>query len=139
MTLKIKRAWSVFFVKQTLTMLLVTAGGLLALLMSPGELLGDRCAQLLVAVLIVITTLQTDLGLGNLSYLIWVDYFSTYAHASVLSHSMQQHAHALNNLLRISRAIARPWNPRLHDAAWRGAFECSSSISMLKPQATAVG
>ena len=36
--------------------------------------MGDRCAQLLVAVLIIITTLQTDIGLGNLSYLIWVDW-----------------------------------------------------------------
>ena len=48
----------------------------MALLMQPGELLGDRCAQLLVAILIVITTLQNDIGLGNLSYLIWVDFFN---------------------------------------------------------------
>lgn len=72
----IRRNWEVYFVKQIMTMLLVTAGGLLALLMHPGDMLGDRCAQLLVAVLIVITTLQTDLGLGNLSYLIWVDLFN---------------------------------------------------------------
>jgi len=30
----------------------------------------------LVAILIVITTLQNDIGLGNLSYLIWVDFFN---------------------------------------------------------------
>ena len=74
--IKIRRNWIVYFVKQTFTILLVTAAGLVALLMQPGELLGDRCAQLLVAVLIIITSLQTDLGLGNLSYLIWVDYFN---------------------------------------------------------------
>ena len=66
--LHIRRNWAVFFTKQILTMLLVTAGGLMALLMHHGELIGDRCAQLLVAVLIIITALQIDLGLGNLSY-----------------------------------------------------------------------
>ena len=74
--IKIRRNWIVYFVKQTFTVLLVTAAGLVALLMQPSELLGDRCAQLLVAVLIIITSLQTDLGLGSLSYLIWVDYFN---------------------------------------------------------------
>ena len=74
--IKIKRNWLIFFVKQICTMLLVTAGGLMALLMQPGELLGDRCAQILVSVLITITTLQTDIGLGNLSYLIWTDWFN---------------------------------------------------------------
>ena len=72
----IRRNWNVFFTKQICTMLLVTAGGLMALLMHHGELIGDRCAQLLVAVLIIITALQIDLGLGNLSYLIWVDFFN---------------------------------------------------------------
>jgi len=66
----------IYFVKQICTILLVTAGGLMALLMQPNELLGDRCAQILVSVLIIITTLQTDLGLGSLSYLIWVDWFN---------------------------------------------------------------
>ena len=74
--LRLRRDWFVFFFKQICTVLLVTSGGLLALLMNPDELLGDRCAQLLVAVLILVTTLQMDLGLGQLSYLIWVDYFN---------------------------------------------------------------
>ena len=43
---------------QVFTMLLVTIGGLLGLLMSPDELIGDRCAQILVAVLILITSIQ---------------------------------------------------------------------------------
>ena len=65
----IKRNWVIYFVKQICTMLLCTAGGLMSLLMQPGELLGDRVATILVAILIVITTLQNDIGLGNLSYL----------------------------------------------------------------------
>ena len=52
-------------------MLLCTAAGLMALLMQPGDLLGDRVGLILIAILIVITTLQNDIGLGNLSYLIW--------------------------------------------------------------------
>ena len=36
----IRRNWEVYFVKQIMTMLLVTAGGLLALLMHPGDMLG---------------------------------------------------------------------------------------------------
>lgn len=106
----IKRNWVIYFVKQICTMLLCTSGGLLGLLMQPGELLGDRVATLLVSILILITALQVctpclslgsrgtwlhgrlattlpplhcqhpataamqaDIGLGNLSYLIWVD------------------------------------------------------------------
>ena len=51
----------------------VTYGGLMALMMQADEMMGDRCAWLVVAVLIVVTALQMDLGLGNLSYLIWVE------------------------------------------------------------------
>ena len=40
--IKIARNYFVYFMKQILTMVLVTAGGLLALLMQPDELLGDR-------------------------------------------------------------------------------------------------
>jgi len=72
----IKRNWIIYFVKQICTMLLCTSGGLLGLLMQPGELLGDRVATLLVSILILITALQADVGLGNLSYLIWVDWFN---------------------------------------------------------------
>ena len=74
--IKIRRNWVVYFVKQICMSLLVSTGGLLALLMQPSEMLGDRCAQLLVAILIIVTSFQSDLGLGNLSYLIWVDYFN---------------------------------------------------------------
>jgi len=72
----IKRNWIIYFVKQICTMLLCTAAGLMALLMQPGDLLGDRVGLILIAILIVITTLQNDIGLGNLSYLIWVDFFN---------------------------------------------------------------
>jgi len=72
----IKRNWVIYFVKQICTMLLCTAAGLMALLMQPGDLLGDRVGLILISILIVITTLQNDIGLGNLSYLIWVDFFN---------------------------------------------------------------
>jgi len=42
----------------------------------PTEMMGDRVAAILVSMLIVVTSLQSDLGLGNLSYLIWVDTFN---------------------------------------------------------------
>ena len=70
--IKIQRDWAVFFVKQIATMLLVTAGGLMALFMQPGDLFGDRCAQIVVSVLIVLTSMQMDIGLGKLSYLICI-------------------------------------------------------------------
>ena len=44
-------------------MLLCTAAGLMALLMQPGDLLGDRVGLILISILIVITTLQNDIGL----------------------------------------------------------------------------
>jgi len=44
--------------------------------MQADEMMGDRCAWLVVTVLIIVTALQMDVGLGNLSYLIWVDYFN---------------------------------------------------------------
>ena len=53
--------------------MLVEIGGLLALYMHPGEMTGDRMAQLLVALLIVVTNLQMDLGLGKLTALMWID------------------------------------------------------------------
>ena len=56
--------------------MLVEIGGLLALYMHPGEMTGDRMAQLLVALLIVVTNLQMDLGLGKLTALMWIDYFN---------------------------------------------------------------
>ena len=43
----------------------------------PEEMMGDRLAAILVAMLIVVTSLQSDLGLGKLSYLIWVDCMPT--------------------------------------------------------------
>ena len=51
-------------------------GGLFALKLHPEEHTGDRCAQLLVAILIVITQFQADLGLGTLTELIWIDFFN---------------------------------------------------------------
>lgn len=40
------------------------------------EMMGDRLAAIIVSMLIVVTSMQSDLGLGRLSYLIWVDNFN---------------------------------------------------------------
>ena len=50
----------------------VFAGLFCGLWLDPEEMMGDRLAAILVAMLIVVTSLQSDLGLGRLSYLIWV-------------------------------------------------------------------
>jgi len=63
----------VYFVKNVCTLVFVTYGGLMALMMQADEMMGDRCAWLVVTVLIIVTALQMDVGLGNLSYLIWVE------------------------------------------------------------------
>ena len=37
---------------------------------------GDRCAVLFIAFLILITNMQVDLGLGALTQLLWIDIFN---------------------------------------------------------------
>ena len=63
----------VFLIKQLAMAVAIVSGGLLALWLHPTEYSGDRSAWIVVAVLIVMTFLQADLGLGKLYYLIWVD------------------------------------------------------------------
>ena len=75
-SVKIKRVWSVFFVKSMVITMLVAIGALLALYMHPGEMTGDRMAHLFVGILIFVVNLQTDLGLGKLTNLMWIDVFN---------------------------------------------------------------
>ena len=51
----IRRNWAVYFVKNVCMLVFVTYGGLMALMMQADEMMGDRCAWLVVAVLIVVT------------------------------------------------------------------------------------
>jgi len=72
----LKRNANVYLVKSLSMGLLVSFSGLLALWLLPTEQTGDRVAGLVVALLIIMTNLQTDLKLGDLTYLIWVDIFN---------------------------------------------------------------
>jgi hypothetical protein len=73
---KIDRNYFVFLFKSIFVTVLVVYGCIFALKLHPEEHTGDRCAQLLVAILIVITQFQADLGLGTLTELIWIDFFN---------------------------------------------------------------
>ena len=77
MHIKIKRNYLVFLFKGMLTTIIVVIGSLVtALYMHPEEHIGDRCSVLFIAFLILVTNMQTDLGLGRLSNLIWLDWFN---------------------------------------------------------------
>lgn len=56
--------------------MLVVLAGLFSIYLDPAELVGDRCALILVSALITVTNYQADLGLGKLQYLIWNDWFN---------------------------------------------------------------
>ena len=73
----IKRNYIVFLVKNMVLTILVVAGSLItALWMHPEELVGDRFAVLFIGFLILVTNMQTDLGLGAVNYLLWIDFFN---------------------------------------------------------------
>ena len=70
----VKRNYFVFTVKWLLLMIsIVFFSIVVSMYMHPVELVGDRAALLIVAMLIVSTMIQTDIGLGRLSSLLWVD------------------------------------------------------------------
>mmetsp|Transcript_14315 Transcript_14315/g.42586 ORF Transcript_14315/g.42586 Transcript_14315/m.42586 type:complete len:269 (+) Transcript_14315:224-1030(+) len=73
----IRRNPMVYFTKGVLLTIAVVLGSLLtAGYLHPEEHIGDRCAVLFIAFLILITNMQTDLGLGRLSALLWLDIFN---------------------------------------------------------------
>ena len=77
MALRVKRKPNVYFVKGIVLTVAVVLGSLLtAGYLHPEEHIGDRCAVLFIAFLILVTMLQTDIGLGRLSRLLWVDVFN---------------------------------------------------------------
>ena len=59
-----------------LTVAVVLGSLLTAGFLHPEDHIGDRCAVLFIAFLILVTNMQTDLGLGRLSYLLWLDVFN---------------------------------------------------------------
>jgi len=81
----LKRQFMVFVVKAMFTTVLVVVGSLVcAMLMNPEELVGDRFAVLFIAFLILVTNMQTDLGIGKVSALLWIDCFNLIQLAMVL-------------------------------------------------------
>ena len=77
MEVHIRRNPLVYFIKGVLLTIAVVLGSLLtAGYLHPEEHIGDRCAVLFIAFLILITNMQTDLGLGRLTALLWLDIFN---------------------------------------------------------------
>ena len=77
MSIKVYRTATVYLVKGIFNTIILVLGSLLTtLFLHPEDMIGDRCNVLFIAFLILITNMQTDLGLGRLSYLIWLDYFN---------------------------------------------------------------
>lgn len=77
MTIQLFRVSLPFVIKSILLTVFIVFGSLcFAVLLHPDELIGDRAAVLFVAFLILATNFQTDLGLGIISYLMWLDVFN---------------------------------------------------------------
>jgi len=73
----VKRNYLVFLVKNLLISMVVVFGSLVtALFMHPEDLVGDRFAVLFIGFLILVTNMQTDLGLGAVTQLLWIDWFN---------------------------------------------------------------
>lgn len=71
MSLQLTRNPVVFLIKQILVTIFFVLCGLLALLLAPTELMGDRVTTILFSALIVSTNMQGNIGLGNPQYIIW--------------------------------------------------------------------
>jgi len=117
-TFKVRRNPIVFLIKKLAMGVAIVSGGLLALWLHPVEYAGDRSAWLIVAVLIVMTFLNEDLGLGKLYYLIWVDLlnlvfvfilivalFETIYIHTLIGQRRQKLALAIDRVCRVSIAL----------------------------------
>jgi len=73
----IRRNYVVFLVKYLMITILVVMGAILtAQSLYAEDLTGDRCAILYIAFLILVTNMQSDLELGHLTSMIWIDIFN---------------------------------------------------------------
>jgi len=75
-SMEVSRNYFTRLLKSVVITALITFVGLLSLFLHLADHTGDRCAGLLVAILILITMFQTDVGLGTITYLIWEDYLN---------------------------------------------------------------
>ena len=77
LSINIKREVVTYVIKRLFTDILVIVMGLVCgLWLDPVDSMGDRLAAIVVSFLIVVTNMQADLGLGRLSYFIWMDIFN---------------------------------------------------------------
>lgn len=96
----LRRNYVVYLTKYMMMTVMVVIGSILtANSLYAEDHTGDRCAVLFIAFLILVTSMQTDLGLGELTYLIWLDWFNLTQLAMVclsvgstmLVHRLQKH------------------------------------------------
>jgi hypothetical protein len=76
MVLQVTRNPIVFLIKQILVTIFFVLCGLLALLLAPTDLMGDRVTTILFSALIVSTNMQNDIGLGSAHCILWFDWFN---------------------------------------------------------------
>ena len=75
--IRIARSSTVYFVKYMITNIVVVFGSLFSsAYLHPEDNIGDRFAVLFIAFLIIVVAMQGDLGLGQVSQLLWVDTFN---------------------------------------------------------------
>ena len=69
--LTVRRNLMIFVIKQVIPTIMVVYCSLMALFMSADQHTGDRAGMILVGALILIVNFQSDIGLGNITYLVW--------------------------------------------------------------------
>ena len=74
--ISVSRDSTVYMIKRLVPLILVGMAALSALRLNPvvPPLLGSRCSMLIFAMVLIALQSSTDLGLGDVNYLIWVDY-----------------------------------------------------------------
>lgn len=99
---KIYRNPVVYFLKGlVLTISVVLSCLLVAGYLDPHECIGDRCGCLFIGFLILVTNMQTDIGLGRVANLLWLDIFNLIQLALVLVSCLE--TMVVHNLIKQSR------------------------------------
>ena len=74
--IRVKRDTSIMYLKMLIPTILIVYIGLSSVLLSAADHAGDRAAIIGVSILIAMTNLQADQGLGKLAYSTWFDVFN---------------------------------------------------------------
>jgi len=72
----VERQPEVWIVKTLLVSVLVVYGGLISVYLHPADFIADRLALIITSMLIIVTNMQSDLGLGSITYIMFVDFFN---------------------------------------------------------------